>query len=474
MNKYISFCVPYYPWYREWDRSEELFKVLIPSMVKAGPNNFELSICDAGIVNVWQEYKTRPYPINDVYARLKREWPGRLVYTATDRAVTSAASDRPNRFWVAHAVNHAVWQSTSDYIFIQNIDIEIPTNFSEKYFEYVKENTFWVAKCYNIRRNFPRKHENGGWRSARGLVGMMKKTYYDVGGTDEKFIKDRHDSDLYARLFKKYTCIEDKCEGLFHIDHPGTNESTSEFKGTWPELPDGIGHLDLLLICAHADDEAIFFGGTLPYYRMVRGKRVGVICMTAKPDDTRGRELAEACKIYGMDIPPVCAGFRDVNERDIIDNHAYINLDRAWRAWEGKEPPKTFIRECILKYRPDVVITHSIDGEGYHSNHATTALSVIGGFADASTRDPHYKPKKLYLHSHKENAIHHDWRTACARLNGKSPWDYAVMGLQCHKSQHSPAVNPNCTEWGLYFTSVGFDTVDNDFFQNIPDTGKSK
>ena len=328
-NKYISFCVPYYPWYREYDRSEELFKVLIPSMIKAGPENFELSICDAGIVNVWEDYPARPYPINDIYARLKREWPGRLVYTATDRAITPKGHEREGRFWVAHAVNHAVWQSTSDYIFIQNIDIEIPEDFAEQYFAIVRENNFWVAKCYNIRRNFPRVHQNGGWRKARGLVGMLRKTYNDVGGTDEKFIKDRHDSDLYERLIKRYDCIETCCEGLFHIDHPGTGEQTSEFKGTWPELPDGIGHVDMMVVCAHADDEGIFFGGALPYYRTVCGKRVAVVCMCATPDDVRGRELADACKAYGLDIQPICAGFRDVNERDIVDGHAYINLDRA-------------------------------------------------------------------------------------------------------------------------------------------------
>jgi LmbE family N-acetylglucosaminyl deacetylase len=168
-----------------------------------------------------------------------------------------------------------------------------------------------------------------------------------------------------------------------------------------------------------------------------------------------------------MDIPPICAGFRDVNERDVVDGHAYINLDRAWNAWGQKEPSKKYIMDCILKYKPAVVLTHGIDGEGYHSNHATTAIAVIDGFMAAADRMKDDKPQKLYLHGHKENQTHHDWSTRYEKLNGCTPMEIAWRGMQCHISQHSPAINPNCTEWGLYYTSVGFDTVDNDFFQNI-------
>ena len=50
----ISFCVPFYPWYRSFSREEEIFNVLIPSLNDSeGVEDFELCIADGGREDIW-------------------------------------------------------------------------------------------------------------------------------------------------------------------------------------------------------------------------------------------------------------------------------------------------------------------------------------------------------------------------------------------------------------------------------------
>ena len=230
----ISVCVPFYPWYYDFDRTEELFRVMIPSMRAAGPENFELSICDAGIVDKYGN-RAETRSVGALAARLRKEWPGELVYTCTDRAFTPPHHEYPSRVWISAAVNMSVYQSNHPFLFLNNIDIEIPKNFVQGYFANVKDGSPWFPKCYNIRGDMPRVHEDGGWRHGTGLVGITRSDYLRVGGNDETYIKNRHDSDLFNRcsaMFAEPGALERNrplLNGLFHIDHPGTSERTSAF-----------------------------------------------------------------------------------------------------------------------------------------------------------------------------------------------------------------------------------------------------
>lgn len=230
----ISVCVPFYPWYYTYDRTEELFRVMISSMIKAGADHFELSICDAGLRDIYGvRHMTRN--ISHLYNRLRSEWPGNLIYTCSDRALTFPWHNLPNRFWVSAAVNMAVYQSSHEYLFLHNMDIEIPTSFYDDYCKAVAPGKPWFPKCYNIRGDMPRVHEGGGWRHGTGLCGITRTDYIAVGRNDEGFIKNRHDSDLFNRCsgkFGKPGELERNrplLQGLFHIDHPGTSERTSAF-----------------------------------------------------------------------------------------------------------------------------------------------------------------------------------------------------------------------------------------------------
>jgi hypothetical protein len=232
----ISICTPFYPYYRQYDRSNELFDYFIPALNRADYSQMELVLCDCGICDIWSEYHRPPRAsIQDFWNRLRGLYKGKLNYCLTNQGLTPDEHRAPWRFWMANAVNMSIKNSSHDEIFIMNIDIEVPSNFVEKYHENVKPGQVWFPKCYHIKRTDPRVEQNGGWRAARGLVGITKKDYWDVGGTDHvTYVKDRHDSDLYKRVVSKYNIVEGNLKDFYHIDHPGGNESSSEFKDNNP------------------------------------------------------------------------------------------------------------------------------------------------------------------------------------------------------------------------------------------------
>ena len=77
----ISVCVPFYPWYREVDRSPEVFDVLVKGLNEAdGARNIELCLTDAGVEDVWAKGKARMWDHRAFHKRLHAEFKGRLNY----------------------------------------------------------------------------------------------------------------------------------------------------------------------------------------------------------------------------------------------------------------------------------------------------------------------------------------------------------------------------------------------------------
>jgi hypothetical protein len=229
----VSMCVPFYPWYRDYDRSEEIFDVLIPSLnAMDEKERIEISIVDAGVRDVWG--KKRRHDVSRFYERLCEAWGGALVYTVTSLGITPRGHGAPGRIWISRLVDESVHQASSDWLFLTNIDIHHPKNLLLRYEEHVARGRIWAPVTYHIHRLMPRENDRGGWRNCgKGILGVHRADYRAVGGQDTGYVKDRHDADLWDRLRGRYAWSRGELPGLFHIDHPGCSEGTSEFKGTW-------------------------------------------------------------------------------------------------------------------------------------------------------------------------------------------------------------------------------------------------
>jgi LmbE family N-acetylglucosaminyl deacetylase len=231
---------------------------------------------------------------------------------------------------------------------------------------------------------------------------------------------------------------------------------------------------DLLLLPTHADDEHLFFGGTMPYYAGELGYQVQVAYLTnhwAEP--YRPHELLNGLWTVGVRAYPVIGDFPD---------YYSDNLDHAKTLYDP-EKILAYQVELLRRFRPEVVIGHDIDGEYGHGVHMlnTWALQQAVGLA----ADERYLPdqvaawgafevSKVYLHLYPERAIQMDWTIPLARFGGRTAFQMAEEGFSRHISQQKWFSVRNegvhdCRAFGLYHSTVGDDDANEtpDFFQNI-------
>ena len=285
-------------------------------------------------------------------------------------------------------------------------------------------------------------------------------------------------------------------EEQFLESSPITNESGY----AWMPRPNKAR---LMVVSAHPDDEGIFFGGTLPYYTQVRQLPTVLVSMTSGDftlaPEVREAELRDAAWAYGLRNQPVFLRFRD-------KPGTMGTLEQTWDWWangsydsltdveEGKAVTAETLAYWIRRYRPDVVVTHGLGGEYGHPNHIATAIATTNAldiaanaFVDLDGLDP-WQVKKLYLHNYSTNQLFHDyWQdvsidTDTNNVADATPIDIANAGLAYHATQagdvggllYVSTVYSNnetyfewesypCEWWGLYYSSVGDDTLAGDF-----------
>ena len=302
----------------------------------------------------------------------------------------------------------------------------------------------------------------------------------------------------------------------------------------------------LMVIGAHLDDEGIYFGGTMPYYVGVLGMSAVHIAMTSGdssvPTVTRETESREVDWMYGMRNEPIFAHFKDWA---MGSQTPYTKLQRNWSLWYEPDPgaahyrtdgtvqtaaspfsnntpageanPAEFdpgrwqvamyLAKQIRLYKPDVIVTHDLDGEAArHSNHSTTAWGAWDAYALAADPSvyieglPAWQTQKLYFHLFNRtdplapstplpgtsyaagttiiNRQWQDWSTPYPELGGETPYQVANDGL----SQYASIGGTNLLnqfsvryseQYGLYASTVGPDTVGPDgwahtsFFENV-------
>ena len=230
---------------------------------------------------------------------------------------------------------------------------------------------------------------------------------------------------------------------------------------------------DLLVISAHPDDELLFMGGTIPYYAGERRMAVQVAYLVTATSYRR-LELLDGLWLCGVRHYPDLGPF--------ADRYSY-NLRELYKmkGW-SQESVERYVVGLYRRYRPEVVVTHDVNGEYGHAVHraaADAAQRCVALAADAGYQEKRlaytepWQVKKLYLHLYEENALRMDWRKPLVAFGGRTAFDMAEAAFACHISQQrtdykvedfGPYDN---AEFGLAFTAVGEDAEKNDFFEHI-------
>ena len=237
----------------------------------------------------------------------------------------------------------------------------------------------------------------------------------------------------------------------------------------WQPVPDQV---DLMVIPTHQDDEFLFMGGTVPYYCGL-GKKVAVV-FSCDGGRERCREALDGLWTAGLRYHPVFLGWNDAKVKTVN-----VALSQ-WTKQNGGKDPRIKIVRCLRRYKPQVVVTHDLNGEYGHSQHKLTAKLVVDAvkLSQDASFDPSsakqygtWQVKKLYLHLYPKNQITMDWNKTV------DPPFSAIMlakeGFSKHISQQKAFFMENAgtiydnRKFGLYYSAVGPDVKKNDFLENV-------
>ena len=228
---------------------------------------------------------------------------------------------------------------------------------------------------------------------------------------------------------------------------------------------------DLLVLAAHPDDELLFLGGTIPTYAGQRGLDVCVAYMTCG-SWTRRSEALDGLWHMGVRQYPVFGSF---------DDKYFSTRSEAYEYW-GKDRAERFVTELLRRFKPDVVVTHDVNGEYGHGAHRVCADMMRECVPQAG--DAEFEPeiaaqygvwtvKKLYLHLYGENRVTMNWREPLTAFGGRTALEMTQEAFALHVSQQNKGHRVkdegelSCAEYGLCLTTVGPDVLKNDFFENI-------
>lgn len=241
-------------------------------------------------------------------------------------------------------------------------------------------------------------------------------------------------------------------------DLPGTVQ-------VWQEAPDKV---DLLVLPTHPDDELLYFGGTLPRYAGEEKKTV-LVAYATYSSYVRRTELLNALWHCGVRLYPVLGPFED---------HKRDTAEELYALW-GQEALLSFYTDLLLACRPEVIVTHDLNGEYGHGAHKAVAATVLKAVSDAASGSEvpcpqaPWQVKKVYFHLYENQSRLMDWSVPLGAFGGKTAYKVAAAAYKFHVTQQKaftmkPDGRYSCRRFGLAFSAVGDDVRMDDFFENIP------
>lgn len=237
---------------------------------------------------------------------------------------------------------------------------------------------------------------------------------------------------------------------------------------------------DMLVFSTHADDEVLFFGGAITLYKAL-GYRVQVVYMCNYWNGSKVREHEKLDGLWTM-------GVRNYPVNMEFDDYYSETLEEAKKTY-SYDKLLVSVTENIRRFKPQVIVTHDINGEYGHGGHMILCAALRE--AAEKTPDASFEPDsaekygafdvpKTYLHLYKENALKLDLRTGMDELGGLTPLEVEKKGYEKHVSQQwtwfyvDDEYQYSCAAFGLYRTTVGPDTGKNDMMENIVSYGEQE
>lgn len=235
----------------------------------------------------------------------------------------------------------------------------------------------------------------------------------------------------------------------------------------WEPLPEKI---DMMIIVAHKNDELLSIGGSMSF-AAVEGKTCAVVYMTAN-SRLRYAEGLDGMWTAGNRYHPIFLTYKDAKKGD------YKETVDLW----GWDEALGDVVELIRKYKPDVVVTHDVDGEYGHNQHiltcALTQAAVEAAldaeqYSESADQYGVWDTPKLYIHLYPEGRLTLPWDEPEEQLGGYTINQLTYAAFEKHWSQRKyysmdgDGKTYDCTCFGLARSTVGEDIEKNSFFENL-------
>lgn len=229
---------------------------------------------------------------------------------------------------------------------------------------------------------------------------------------------------------------------------------------------------DLLVLAAHSDDEALYFGPAIAQ-SINAGKNVQVAYLTHHfATRVRPHETLDSLWVLGVRSYPIFGLFPDKQSTSLA--HAYTIFP--------KEKVLEYEINLIRRFKPEVILSHDFAGEYGHGAHmvlsdvlkqALVLSSDFNVYPQSAVVYGTFSPLKVYIHLYAQQPILLNVNTPLTAFNALSPLQVARAAYEKHVSQHiwplkviTSSVG-DVRKFGLYYTSLAADTS-NDLFEHVP------
>ena len=298
-------------------------------------------------------------------------------------------------------------------------------------------------------------------------------TMYDADGAELNVINESnpgsmmqmyYELDEAARKVTITTTDEDNGMAELRVYEKG---KVPQMVQNWKPLPDKV---DMMIIVAHKNDELLSIGGTMSF-AAVEGKTCAVVYMTTNSRE-RYAEGLDGMWTAGNRHHPVFLMYKDAKKGD------YQETVDLW----GWDESLGDVVEVIRRYKPDVIVTHDVDGEYGHNQHILTcaltqaaveAALDAGQYPESAEQYGVWDTPKLYIHLYPEGRLTLPWDEPEEQLGGYTINQLTYAAFEKHWSQRKyysmdgDGKTYDCTCFGLARSTVGEDVEKNSFFENL-------
>ena len=234
------------------------------------------------------------------------------------------------------------------------------------------------------------------------------------------------------------------------------------------------GKADLVLLITDPGDEYLFFGGLLPTY-IAQGKEI-MLCECVNTIAAYKSQLLDGAWQLGLRNYPYMAYFKPRMSTSLqgqYDNWSEVQFVRH-------------VSRIVRMYKPDVLVTHSKNGEGIDGGHKvcadaairslTTAMDELYDVGYGYANWGNWKVKKLYLHLYGDHETVIDYHQPLDYYGGKTANEMAQQAYALQDYQRKSLKGSNLTwgegvcdgsAYGLVYSEVGEDTGAGDLFEHL-------